>query len=235
MKRSFLSLVLLVVTSASLAAGVVETVSPQTGRPVAPVTWTDETGRIHRLSEFAGYPVVLLPVYTRCRTACVTNVGQLKEALAAASTDPTQFRVLLFSFDHTDTPSVLTEYRSRQHIPLGWSTGTGSPADTDALLESIGYPIGQAGKEFTHPNMLVVLDSNLRVSKWIYGDSYSGRDIDTALAVAGGGNDWIGRHSDLLYSLLLFAASLCSVFFCYYVLQLMFLRRAPRAPAGNKL
>ena len=31
--------------------------------------------------------------------ACVTNVGRLKAALADSSADPTQFRVLLFSFD----------------------------------------------------------------------------------------------------------------------------------------
>ena len=79
-----------------------------------------------------------------------------------------------------------------------------SPEDTEALLESIGFQYGQAGKEFTHPNMLVFLDPNLRVAKWIYGDQYSGRDIDAALRVAAGESDWIGQHSDVLYALLAF-------------------------------
>jgi hypothetical protein len=137
--------------------------------------------------------------------------------------------VLLFSFDPTDTPAVLSHYRLHENVPLGWSIGTASPRNIRALLESIGYQYGQAGREFTHPNMLVFLDPNLRVAKWIYGDSYSGGDIDKALKVASGGSDWIGQHSDVLYALLLFAASICCVAFSYYLVQLILLRRAAAA------
>ncbi len=223
----------IILVSTSLFAGVREDVSPQAGKGVPPVSWTDESGSAHRLSEFAGYPIILLPIYTRCRTACVTNVGHLKEALADASADPTQFRILLFSFDPTDTPAVLTEYRSHQKIPLSWSLGTGSAGDTEALLEAIGFQYGKAGKEFTHPNVLVFLDPGLHVAKWIYGDQYSGHDIDAALRVAAGESDWIGQHSDVLYALLLFAASICCVVFCYYFLQLIVLRRAARRTAAT--
>ena len=191
----------------------VENVSPQVGKAAAPVSWIDETGGAHRLSEFAGYPVILLPVYTRCRTACLTNLGQLKAALADSAADPTQFRVLLFSFDPTDTPAVLARYRARENIPLNWSVGTASKPEIAALLESIGFQYGEAGKEFIHPNMLVFLDGNLRIAKWIYGDNYSGREIDAALRVAAGESDWIGRHSDVLYALLLFSATFCCVAF----------------------
>jgi len=214
-------------------AGLVENVSPQVGKAVAPVSWIDETGGAHRMSELTGYPVILLPVYTRCRTACVTNLAQLKSALADAAADPTQFRVLLFSFDPTDTPVVLAHYRRRENIPLSWSIGTASKPEIAALLESIGFQYGEAGKEFTHPNMLVFLDGNLHIAKWIYGDSYTGRDIDAALRVAAGESDWIGRHSDVLYALLLFSATLCCVALSFYLLQLVVLRRARRVSAGN--
>ena len=234
MRRLFPTLILLLVLSAGLRAGLVETVAPQLGRAAAPVSWTDETGRLHQLSEFAGYPVILLPVYTRCRTACVTNVGQLKAALSETSADPTQFRVLLFSFDPTDTPAVLASYRASEKIPLGWSVGTASRKDIAALLESIGFQYGQAGREFTHPNFLVFLDNKLRIAKWIYGDNYSGRDVDAALRIAAGESDWIGRHSDVLYALLLFGASICCVAFSYYLLQLILLRRASRPQTANQ-
>jgi len=94
------------------------------------------------------------------------------------------------------------------------------------LLESIGYQYGRAGNEFIHPNMLVFLDGKLRIAKWIYGTNYSARDIETALKVAAGESDWIGRHSEVLYALLVFAASICCVAFSYYLLQLINLRRA---------
>src|SRR6185312_5139660 len=77
-----------------------------------------------------------------------------------------------------------------------------------------------AGKEFTHPNILLFLDSKLRVAKWIYGTDYSKADIDSALQVAMGKNDWIGKYSDVLYALLLFSASILCVMLGSYLRQL---------------
>src|SRR6478672_726481 len=88
---------------------------------VAQINWTDETNTTHNLSQFSGYPLIVLPIYTRCRSACVQNVAQLKKALADSSADLRQFRVLLFSFDANDTPATLAKYRERESIPLNWS------------------------------------------------------------------------------------------------------------------
>ena len=214
-------------------AGIVTDVSPQLGRRVAQINFTDDAGHVRRLSEFAGFPVILLPIYTRCRTACMANVDQLKKALADSSADPRQFRVLLFSFDSAETPSTLAKYRTRENIPLGWSVGTASQTDIDALLESIGFQYGKAGKEFSHPNLLIFLNSNLRIAKWIYGTDYSGRDVDLALKIASGESDWVGQHSEWLYALLLFAGSLLCVALAYYVLQLSVVRRALREAGTN--
>ena len=141
--------------------------------------------------------------------------------------------MLLFSFDSAETPSTLARYRNRENIPLAWSVGTASQADIDALLESIGFQYGKAGTEFSHPNLLIFLDSNLRIAKWIYGTDYSGRDVDVAVKVASGESDWIGQHSQWLYALLLFAGSLLCVALAYYVLQLSVVRRALREAGTN--
>jgi cytochrome oxidase Cu insertion factor (SCO1/SenC/PrrC family) len=231
--KLFLPVVFVAFVSTNSFAAIVQDVSPQRGRLVAQIKWTDDAGHIHRLSEFAGFPVVLLPVYTRCRTACIANVDQLKKALADFSSDPRQFRVLLFSFDSAETPSTLASYRTRENIPLAWSVGTASQTDIDTLLESIGFQYGKAGTEFAHPNLLIFLDSNLRMAKWIYGTDYSGRDVDGALKIAAGENDWLGQHSQLVYALLLFAGSLLCVALVYYRLQLSMRRRAMREAAAN--
>jgi cytochrome oxidase Cu insertion factor (SCO1/SenC/PrrC family) len=232
-KRLFPILVLTVLVSTDLVGGVLKSVEPQRGRVVKSIRWTDDAGQVRQLSEFAGFPVILLPIYTRCRTACVANVDQLKKTLADSSADPRQFRVLLFSFDSTETPSTLATYRTRENIPLFWSVATASQGNIDALLESIGFQYGKAGTEFSHPNLLIFLDSNLRIAKWIYGTDYSGRDVDGALKVASGGTDWVGQHSEWLYAVLLFAGSLLCVALAYYVLQLNVLRRATRKAAAN--
>jgi cytochrome oxidase Cu insertion factor (SCO1/SenC/PrrC family) len=225
--KIFVAVVMLVFVSASFAARV-EEVSPQRGRSVTPINWIDDTGRVRGLSEFSGFPVVLLPIYTRCPGACIANVDQLKTAFAGASADPRQFRVLLFSFDPTDTPEKLSAYRTREKIPLGWFVGTASRPNIDALLESIGFQYGRAGTEFTHPNVVLFLDSKLRIAKWIYGTDYSGDDVDRALKVAAGASDWIGQHSEWLYTLLLLASSVLCVALVYYLAQLAVQRRKMR-------
>jgi cytochrome oxidase Cu insertion factor (SCO1/SenC/PrrC family) len=209
-KRLFAVFALLLSIS-FLRAGALENVTPQRGRLAAPITWTDDAGRVRKLSDFGGYPLILLPIYTRCPGACIQNVAQLKAALSDTKASPAEFRVLLFSFDSTDKPSVLAEYRQRESVPLGWLIGTADQSSIDALLDSIGFQVGKAGTEFMHPNMLVFLDARLRIAKWIYGTDYSGRQIDDALKIALGQADWIGQHSDFLYAILLFAASLLCV------------------------
>jgi protein SCO1/2 len=203
----------------SLPANVVE-VEPQKGRRVPSITWIDDTGRTRSLSDLAGFPVVLLPVYTRCRTACIANAGQLKKTLADSTADQSQFRVLLFSFDATDTPATLAAYRRRENIPLGWSLGTSTQRDIDALVESIGFQAGKAGAEFMHTNLVVFLDPNLRVAKWIYGTDYSSGDVDTGLRVATGRSDWLDRYSQWLYSLAVLGASILCVTLVNYLMQL---------------
>ena len=141
--------------------------------------------------------------------------------------------MLLFSFDSAETPSTLARYRSRESIPLAWSVGTASQTDIDTLLESIGFQYGKAGTEFAHPNILIFLDSKLRIAKWIYGTDYSGRDVNVALRIAAGESDWIGQHSEWLYALLLLSASVLCVVLVYYLLQLNMLRRGRGEAAAN--
>ena len=212
-----------------LRGGALEDLAPQTGKAVASINWIDETGRNRNLSELAGYPVILLPVYTRCKTACIQNIAQLTNTLGDSSVDPRQFRVFLFSFDRTDTPAALAAYRLREKIPLGWSIGTATPRNIEALMESIGFQYGRAGTEFAHANLLVFLDSKLRIAKWIYGTGYSGRDIDLGLKIASGKSDWIGQHSQPMYALLLLGGSLLCVALLYHASELIRARRQHRA------
>jgi cytochrome oxidase Cu insertion factor (SCO1/SenC/PrrC family) len=194
-------------------------VEPQRGRAITAIDWTDDTGQARNLSQFSGYPLIVVPIFTRCRTACVQNVAQLKKALTDSSADPRQFRVLLFSFDVTDNPAVLAKYRERESIPLSWSIGTATQPNIDALLDSFGFQVGKAGSQFTHPNMVLILDPDLRVAHWLYGTDYSAGDVDAALRIATGSSSWLARSSEWLYAVLLFSGSLLCVALVYHLSQ----------------
>jgi hypothetical protein len=131
----------------------------------------------------------------------------------------------LFSIDPTDTPATLVAYRQREAVPLGWFLGAADQSNVDALLESVGFQSAKAGTEFMHPNLLLFLDSKLRIGKWIYGTDYTARDVDSALKIASGQSDWLGQHFDILYAILVFAAALLCVALCYYLAQLNTRRR----------
>ncbi len=222
--RVLLFLLLLLGFWREARAAVVD-VEPKRGRTVSQINWTDETNTTRHLSEFAGYPLIVVPIFTRCRTACVQNVAQLKQALASSSADPRQFRVLLFSFDAADSAAILAKYREREAIPLSWSVGGSTQPNIDALLDSLGFVVGKAGTEFTHPNMVLFLDRDLRLAHWIYGTDYAKGEVDSALRIASGGSSWLVQNSEWLYAVLLFAGSLLCVALCFCLIQLRGRRR----------
>ena len=223
MKAIFVTVLVLVLVL-DVRAAIID-VEPQRGRAVSQINWTDETNTPHNLSEFSGYPLIVVPIFTRCRTACVQNVAQLNKALAASAADPRQFRVLLFSFDATDSAAILAKYREREAIPLSWSLGSSTQPNIEALLDSLGFVVGKAGTEFTHPNMVFFLDRNLRVAHWIYGTDYSSEEVDSALRIASGNSSWLAQHSESLYAVLLFSGSILCVALCSHLLQLRARRR----------
>lgn len=205
-----LLLLALVAAGGKIATGS-DSPEPKRGVSVAPITLRDDSGRSRALSEFAGYPLILLPIYTRCASACPQNVAQLEQALATSTADEREFRVLLFSFDADETSSSLANYRQREAIPLNWIIATADQADIDLLLESVGYRSAKAGREFMHPNLLLLLDPKLRIADWIYGTSYTAADLNSRLKVASGGYDWPRQHFQLLYSGLLLTTTLLCV------------------------
>jgi cytochrome oxidase Cu insertion factor (SCO1/SenC/PrrC family) len=211
-------LVLLLALDATARSNVID-VEPQRDRAITAIDWTDDTGQPRNLSQFSGYPLIIVPIFTRCRTACVQNVAQLKKALGVSSADPRQFRVLLFSFDASDLPEVLAKYRERESVPLSWSIGTATQPNIDILLDSLGFRVGKAGSQFTHPNTVFFVDPNLRLAHWISGTDYSTGDVDAALRIASGDSSWIARSSQWLYAVLLFGGSLLCVALCYSLLQ----------------
>ena len=217
-------LVLLLVLDRPARAKVIS-VGPERGRNISRIDWTDETNATRNLSEFSGYPVIVLPIFTRCRTACIQSVDRLKSALASSSADPRQFRVLLFSFDATDSAAVLAKYRESEAIPLSWSIGTSTQSNIDALLDSLGFRVGKAGSQFTHPNMLFFLDRDLRTAHWLYGIDFSAVEVDRGLRIASGDSSWLAANSEWLYAVLLFAGSLLCVALCYSLIQLRTRRR----------
>jgi cytochrome oxidase Cu insertion factor (SCO1/SenC/PrrC family) len=174
---------------------------------------TDEYGRTRSISEFRGSPVLLAPMYAHCPLACPLIARGLRKATAQSNTSPASYRVVLFSFDPRDTPADLRLFRERQQLPLSWTiVRANSAADAHRFLDALGYRYADTNGLFDHINAVVALTSDLRPAKFLYGTSYSGRQVDEALGIARGQRDWIGRFGGVMLAALLFIAALSVIY-----------------------
>lgn len=182
------------------------------GKSIPNIEVMDENGRVRNTSEWAGTPTIVAPLYSRCPLACPMIVRGLKRGIAETTTPPSKYRVVLFSFDPRDTAADLRRFRDRNNVPLNWSVVVARGNGARQLLDAIGYRYGDANGLYVHPNAVMVLTSDLKTAKFLFGTNYDARTLDEALAIAGGRRDWIGNYGGILLAGLLLIALLAAVY-----------------------
>lgn len=125
--------------------------------------WWDATGERAALARLAGRPQVVAMVYTSCAQACPAIVAEMKRVEASLGADAAQVGFVLASMDPArDTPEQLAEFARRSGFDAARWTLLG--AEDDDVLElaavlGVQYRRLPDG-EFTHSNILTVLDAN---------------------------------------------------------------------------
>jgi cytochrome oxidase Cu insertion factor (SCO1/SenC/PrrC family) len=187
-------------------------VSPEfvAGKTLPAIDIIDDNGRVRSTEEWKGIATILAPIYSRCPLACPLIAKALKRGAARSTASLSSYRVVLFSFDPRDTPADLRAFRQREQIPLGWTIAVAArPGDARRLLDAAGYRYGDAGGQFTHPNAVIALTSELKTAQYVAGTSY---DIDNVLAAARGESDWTGRYGGWMLAALLLACLLSAIY-----------------------
>lgn len=153
-------------------------------------------------------PWIASPVYTRCRSTCSPLTAALKRALAESGADA---RVVTFSFDPDERPEDLAAFRARLALPPGWLTLRATDrAALDAALATLDFrTVALADGQLDHPNLVVVLTPDMRVSEYLFGVDFTGQALAGALARARAGGAGRGAWRAPLFALaaLGFAAS----------------------------
>lgn len=181
------------------------------GSSVPVIRFWDDSGRSRLLSEFSGRPLLIVPMYTKCRASCSNLVSGVTQALAQSKVDPTSYIVLLFSFDSRDGSKDLREFRNKLKVPLAWKLGAAEASSSRALMDAIGFRYASAGGEFSHGNMVAVLDGDMKLAKSVYGTRFLAGQLDNAIGAARGGRDW-GDWYKYAFPLFLFGFSLSGVY-----------------------
>ncbi len=145
-------------------------------------------------------PAVMAMVYYRCPIVCDVVMEKMAETFNQMDfTIGKEFNVLLFSFDHNETPadaaSVKKGYLSgyskevTPEVEAGWEFHVSPDVYAPRQLsDALGFryrslPDG----EFSHPVAIYVITPEGKISRYLYGYSYPPRDLKLSLIDATNG------------------------------------------------
>ena len=155
------------------------------GKAVPNVVLTDEEGKEITLKEVSGgKPIVLSLIYTRCTSACPMIVEGIKKALRELGGK--DFTLLLIDFDERDTPADLSKFRERRRIDRSWKVALAKGENLRKLTTALDFKFYYDEKTdmFAHPNVLVVISPDLKVSGYMLGVNYDPDRLSGMIAKA---------------------------------------------------
>lgn len=162
--------------------------------------FVDENGQTVELREYFDNkkrPVVLQLSYFGCPTLCSLVSNGLVESLNDLTlTMGEEFEVINVSFDPAETARLAKlkkqSFLDAYNRPAGaeaWHFLTGNPAEIKRLTDAVGfrYKWVDASKQFSHPAALILLTSDGKISRYLYGVKYEPRTFRLSLVEASEG------------------------------------------------
>ena len=171
----------------------------------------DESGKTVLLGDsFGEGPVVLTLNYYTCPMLCPLALRSLLEAAnrtrgISLSRD---FRIVTVSIDPDEKPAAAKARAGEMHAMMKgigvpdsrWVFLFGESGEIGRLAAAVGFRYRKVGEEFAHPDVAVILTSEGKVSRYLYGVSPGPEDLRMALIEAARGR--IGESAALHRALL---------------------------------
>jgi len=153
---------------------------------------------VHLADYFTGQPVILTLNYYACPSLCplvFKNLAATIDGLTDLKLSR-DFRIVTVSINPAESPELA---RSKAATSYALLEGTSDPArrwpfllgeapEISRLAASVGVRyLRQGANDFAHPNVLVILTPDGRVSRYLYGLQIPPRDLRLALLEAAQG------------------------------------------------
>ena len=154
------------------------------GERVPDIAIKDQYGRVVRLSSMSEGRVLLLSfIYTKCSSACPLIVKSIKESLSKVSYK--KFQVVLIDFDLRDGLEDVERFAKNNNVK-DWAVGLVEANDLDRLTKAVDFRFFYDEKTdmFAHPNVLIILTPDLRISSYILGVKYDPKKLDRMIYAA---------------------------------------------------
>lgn len=151
------------------------------GKKLPEVKLFDAAGRQFSIKDIMdNKPLVISPIYTRCTTACFTITDSLREVVAKTGGLGKEFKVLSLSFDTRDKPEDLEKFQKQWALDgETWVVASGEEGEIKKLLTALDfrYRYDKTTGEFLHPNLIVAITPDGRVSRYLNGVLPKERDL----------------------------------------------------------
>jgi len=164
-----------------------------------PAAFVDQDGTPVRLERWfgKGRPVVMALVYYECPMLCGLVLGGLARAMKQTGLElGRDYSALSVSFDPREKPAQATvrqkaylQALDRPEARGDWAFLVGAEPDIRAVADSVGfhYAYDPETKQYAHAAAIFVLTPEGKVSRYLYGIEFAGRDLRLALVEASQG------------------------------------------------
>jgi protein SCO1/2 len=155
----------------------------------------DESGKPVTLRQYLDKPTILMFNYFRCPGICPVMINSMVDAVNRMQLEPGKdYRLIAVSFDPTDTPGLAREKKAnylnqmrRPFSPDSWHFLTGDPENVKVVTDSAGFKYLPQGDMYVHPGAVMVLTSEGRISRYLYGTNYLPAEVAMAVQEARAG------------------------------------------------
>ncbi len=158
-------------------------------------TFTDENGKAVKFGQYFGQkPVMLNLISYTCTQVCTAEAEVLQSTLKDLPFRVgKEFNMVTVSIDPRETTAMAQAHKEEslqnyghKDSANGWHFLTGNEKSIKALADSVGfrYVYDPASKEYLHPDGLIILTPDGRVSRYFYRLNYPVRDVKFGLMEA---------------------------------------------------
>jgi protein SCO1/2 len=171
-------------------------------------TFSDETGIRVTLKDLIKRPVILSLVYLSCTHRCPLLLGGIADVIGKIKMDPLKdYSVITVSFDEMDSPVVARSKKKNYIEAVGkpfpedsWKFLTGDRKDIEKLTDAVGFSFRRERGGFSHPDGVIILSPKGKITRYLYGETFSPLDLTLALTEAAEGTGGGSAERLLLFS-----------------------------------
>ena len=159
--------------------------------------FVDSDGRAVTLREFfdGKRPVILTLNYSNCPQLCSLQLNGLFEGLQKLDYDlGDKYRMVTVSLDPEEPPARAEATRQkylavygRADVEQGWHCLVGREANVRTLADAVGFAYalvpGTKPKQYAHAAVTILCTPDGRVSRYLYGIEFPGRDLRLAIVI----------------------------------------------------